>query len=339
MGRDTSTPIQEPGTMNDRRFRFAASVPSPIVSVPAWRETLSCIEDLGFFAVAVADHFTDSYVVEPLTALAAAAMCTRRLRLQTTVLANDYRHPVLVHRMAATLDVLSEGRLELGLGAGWMLSDYDAAGLTYDPPTVRVARLEESIAIIKGLFGPGPFTHSGRSYKITALDGLPKPIQRPHPPIVIGGGSPRVLRLAAREADLVSIAATFRDGAITTATLLDVSRARFREKVSQVKVEAARCGRPPGTPLLHLALGAARITRTSREAADFLDRIAERAGLPPGSLADSPAFLVGTVPECVDKLEALRSELGVSYVQLDAGPYSSRRLEQFAPLLARLADT
>src|SRR5205814_541358 len=117
------------------------------------------------------DHFTDGYTIEPMVALSAAAMCTTNLRLQTAVLGNDYRHPVLVHRMAATLDVLSGGRVELGLGAGWMLSDYEAAGLAYDPPGRRIDRLEETIAIVKGLFGAEPFSFVGATYTIRALEG------------------------------------------------------------------------------------------------------------------------------------------------------------------------
>src|ERR1700716_1971107 len=115
-------------------FRFVATIPTDLQPVERWKDRVRRIEDLGFSAVAMADHFTDGYAVEPMIALTAAAMCSSQLRLLTTVLGNDYRHPVLLHRMAAELDVLSEGRLELGLGAGWMVSDYEAAGICYDPP-------------------------------------------------------------------------------------------------------------------------------------------------------------------------------------------------------------
>src|SRR5688500_9491753 len=135
-----------------RPFRFSANVPTTLQPVAQWRDALKRIEGAGFSAVAMADHFTGGYTSEPLVTLAAAAMTTATLRLQTAVLGNDYRHPVLVHRMAATLDVLSEGRLELGLGAGWMISDYEAAAIPLDRPGRRIDRLEETIAIVKGLF-------------------------------------------------------------------------------------------------------------------------------------------------------------------------------------------
>ena len=130
-----------------------------------------------------ADHFTGGYTFEPMVALTAAAAATTRLRLQTGVLGNDYRHPVLVHRMAALLDVVSDGRLVLGLGAGWITSDYEAAGIALDPPGVRVSRFAEALAVIKGLFGSAPFDFEGEHYSVHSLDGLPKPVQQPHPPL------------------------------------------------------------------------------------------------------------------------------------------------------------
>ena len=109
----------------------------------------------------------------------------------------------MVHKAMATLDVLSEGRVEVGLGAGWLQSDYQAADVPYDPAGVRVDRLEESLRVIKGLFGSAPLSFSGKHYRITALEGLPKPVQRPRPPLLIGGGGRRILSLAGRHADIV----------------------------------------------------------------------------------------------------------------------------------------
>src|SRR4051794_16011225 len=177
-------------------FRFAATMPAPAPPIADWHAQLRHLEDLGLSSVVAADHFTDGYTFEPMVALTAAAACTNRLRLQTGVLGNDYRHPVLVHRMAALLDVVSDGRLVLGLGAGWMTSDYEAAGLVLDPPGVRVSRFEEALAVVMGLFADGPFAFSGEFYEISGLAGLPNPVHRPPPPLFVGGGSPRVLRLA-----------------------------------------------------------------------------------------------------------------------------------------------
>src|SRR3954451_13571889 len=120
-----------------RPFRFIAQVPDLSGSVEEWRQAIRRIEDMGFSTIALADHFTGGYTVEPLTTLAAASSATS-LRLQTAVLGVDYRHPVLLHRMVATLDRLSDGRVELGIGAGWMRSDYEAAGIPLDPPGTRI---------------------------------------------------------------------------------------------------------------------------------------------------------------------------------------------------------
>ncbi len=197
----TSPPARTCGTEDRRACTRSGSrppCPRPTRPLADWHAQLRHLEDLGLSSVVAADHFTGGYTFEPMVALTAAAAATTRLRLQTGVLGNDYRHPVLVHRMAALLDVVSDGRLVLGLGAGWMTSDYEAAGIALDPAGVRVSRFAEALAVIKGLFGPEPFDFAGEHYSVHALDGLPKPVQHPHPPLFVGGGSPRVLRLAGR---------------------------------------------------------------------------------------------------------------------------------------------
>ena len=223
-------------------FRFAATMPAPAPPLADWHAQLRHLEDLGLSSVVAADHFTGGYSFEPMVALTAAAAATTRLRLQTGVLGNDYRHPVLVHRMAALLDVVSEGRLVLGLGAGWMTSDYDAAGIALDPPGERVDRLAEALTVIKGLFGPEPFDFTGEHYAVRALDGLPKPVQHPHPPIFVGGGSPRVLRLAGREADIVGINASLRAGELGAHAVRDLSVDRVAEKIGWAREGAVRGG-------------------------------------------------------------------------------------------------
>src|SRR5690349_14783590 len=151
-----------------------------------------------------------------MPALAAAAAVTTTLRIGPLVLGNDYKHPVVLAREAATLDVLSNGRLELGIGAGWMTADYEKAGIPLDAPGVRISRLEESITILKGLFADGPFSFDGAHYHISELDGEPKPVQRPYPPFIIGGGGPRILAVAAREAAIVGVNALLRSGLPTS---------------------------------------------------------------------------------------------------------------------------
>ena len=168
-------------------------------------------EATGFSTLFVPDHFVD-HELAPTVALAHAAAVTDTLRIGPLVLGNDYKHPVVLAREVGTLDLLSNGRLELGIGAGWMTVDYEKAGIPLDSPGVRIARLAESIAVIKGLLGDGPFTFEGEYYRVTDLDGQPKPVQRPHPPFIVGGGGPKILALAAREAEIVGINANLRSG-------------------------------------------------------------------------------------------------------------------------------
>src|ERR1051326_6303402 len=203
-------------------FRFIAPMPSLDQPVGRWRDAVRRIEDLGFSTVSVSDHFTQGWVMEPRVALRAAAEASQHLRVLSLVLANDYRHPVLLHKTAATIDVFSEGRLELGLGSGWLASEYAAAGIPFDAPAVRIARLEESIKILKGLFAAQPLSFEGAHYRLHQVDGLPKPVQRPHPPLLIGGGGRRVLELAAREADIVSVHCNLAEGAHGPAAAADL---------------------------------------------------------------------------------------------------------------------
>src|SRR5690349_2281509 len=148
-----------------RPFRFIAPMPRLREPVGAWLDSIRRIEDLGFSSVAISDHFTQGWVMDPIVAMTAAVQATERLRVLSLVLGNDYRHPVMVHKAFANLDVISGGRVELGLGAGWRESDYEAAGLPFDRPGVRLARLEESLQVIIGLFGDDPFSFQGGQYR------------------------------------------------------------------------------------------------------------------------------------------------------------------------------
>jgi probable F420-dependent oxidoreductase len=318
-----------------RPFRFSVT-PPPIESPRTWTASVRHIEDLGFDAVVVPDHWTEGWSAEPFVALTAAAMATSRLRLQTGVLGNDYRHPVLVHRSAALLDVLSEGRLILGVGAGWLAADYESAGLPYDPPGTRVSRLEEAIAVLKGLFRTGPFSYSGEHYAIHELDGQPDPVQRPHPPLFLGGGSPRILRLAGREADIVGVNASLAAGELGRHAVVDLLPDRVAEKVGWVLAGAAAAARDPSDIELEMNHWLVRVTETTAEARDHLDKVAARFAVDPAVLATSPSVLVGTVPACVDMLVERRESLGFSYLQLDAG-HPPRDVDSLAPLVAALA--
>lgn len=187
-----------------RPFRFGVSFWESFEEADDLLRVARRAEQLGYSSLLVGDHFVD-YDPPPLPTLAWVAAQTTRLRIGTLVLGNDFRHPAVVARDAAALDRVSGGRLELGLGAGWLQGDYAAIGLPYDEPRVRIDRLSEALTVVKGCWRGEPFDFTGEHYEIREYAARPLPLQQPRPPILVGGGSPRVLRLAGREADIVGI--------------------------------------------------------------------------------------------------------------------------------------
>ena len=316
-----------------RPFRFIAPMPRLEGSPSRWRDAVRRIEALGFDTVSVSDHLTRGWVMEPTAAMTAAAETTERLRVLSLVLGNDFRHPVVLHKTAATIDLLSEGRLELGLGAGWMRSDYDASGVRYDPPGVRLERLEESLRVIKGLFGPEPLSFHGTHYRVTELDGLPKPVQKPHPPLLVGGGGRRVLGIAAREADVVGVHCNLRRGELDREAAADLAAERVEEKVGWVHDAAREAGRSPDELELQFSTYLCRIDDAPRSARASVSSFAELLAADPELVARSPAVLVGSVEECAERLEERRERFGLSYLNLGGD------VENVAPLVARLGGT
>lgn len=316
-----------------RPFRFMAPMPRLVQPIARWRDEIRRIEDLGFSSVSISEHLTGGWVMEPLTALTAAATATERLRLLTLVLANDYRHPVMLHKAAATLDVISAGRLELGIGAGWLAADYVAAGMTFSPPAVRIDRLAESIAVMGGLFGPGPLTYRGAHYSVTELDGLPKPVQQPRPPFLVGGGGPRILDLAARTADIVGVHCRLGAGVPTKEAVADLSAERVSEKVGWVRAAAAAAGRTLDEIELQFSMYLVHIGDVPLPQDATGSTFARLLAADPHLVANSPAVLVGSIDACVDALQERRERYGFSYFDLGGD------LDAIAPIVARLAGT
>jgi probable F420-dependent oxidoreductase len=314
-----------------RPFRFIAPMPKLDRSVDRWRDALRRIEDLGFSTVSVSDHFTQGWVMEPTIAMASAAEATSRLRVLSLVLGNDYRHPVMVHKAMATLDVLSKGRVEVGLGAGWLVSDYRAAHVPYAPAGVRIDRLEESLQIMKGLFGSDPLSFSGRHYQITGLEGLPKPVQRPCPPLLVGGGRRRILSVAGRHADIIGINPSLREGVVSSAAILDMTPERVAQKVGWAREAAAAAGRPPADLEFQASMLICRISSAAGPAAAAVSSLAARADVDPEVLARSPAALAGSIEQCIEQLLENRERFGISYVNLGGN------LEAVGPIVQRLA--
>ncbi|MBV8159640.1 MAG: TIGR03621 family F420-dependent LLM class oxidoreductase [Acidimicrobiia bacterium] len=314
-----------PRSSGPRPFRFGAVCEHP-ASRAEWRDTAQRIEDAGFSTLLVPDHFDERFA--PFAALMAAADATTRVRLGTLVLGNDYRHPVVVAKEAATLDVLSEGRFELGLGAGWEQHDYDWSGITFDPPGTRVERLAESIAVLKGLFGDEPFSHRGTHYTITDHDGTPKPTQRPHPPLLVGAGGPRMLALAAREADIVSVNFRLDAGAFDASAAATGTAEATADKVAWLRRSA---GERFDDLELAVTVFAAVVTADRAGAADAL---AGAYGLPRPALLASPHVLVGTIDQISEDLVARRQAFGFSYVAFALDTYPA-----MVPVVERLAGT
>ena len=309
-----------------RKFRFGVQASSGRTGAE-WVEQARKVEGLGYSTLFMPDHFVDT-AFAPMVALSFAAAATSSLRIGMLVLGNDYKHPAIVAKEAATLDVLSDGRLEFGLGAGWMTTDYTALGLPYDSPGTRIARLGEALAVIKGAWGDGAFDFSGEHYAISAYDALPKPLQQPRPPIVVGGGGPKVLRLAGREADIVGINPILRAGEIGVDAARDTLGDSTLRKVGWIREGA---GDRFDELELQIRYFVASITDDAQALAEAM---APAFGVDPGEALDSGGVLAGSVDQVCDTLVARREQWGVSYVVFGDDQY-----EEFAPVVARLAGT
>ena len=313
---------------HDRRFRFAAQLSkAPEGTARSWAEQARKAEDLGYSALLMPDHFGDQ--LAPVPALAAVAAATSTLRMGSLVFCNDYRHPFVLAKEAATLDMLSEGRLELSLGAGWMRTDYDAAGMRYDQPALRVERFEEAVMVIQGLLRTdGPFNFHGEFYEVLGHTLTPRPVQRPGPPLIIGGGGRRVLSFAAQHADIVSINVNLRAGLGGVETASDATPERTRTKVGWVK-EAA--GDRFDDLELNSLIGFVMLTD---DAAGLAAQMAPAFDIDPADALHVPLALIGTLDEMAEELEWRRAEYGISYWSIESDAW-----ETLAPVVSKLAGT
>jgi len=302
-------------------FRFGVTAESA-ESGEAWTALARRAEELGYSTLLMPDHLGRQ--LSPISALTAAALATRTLRVGSFVFANDYRHPLVLAREAATLDFLSGGRFELGIGAGWAGADYRRLGLAYDRPGLRVDRLSEAIPLVRRLLSGETVDHSGPHYRLSGARAWPRPVQRPHPPLLIGGGGPRMLRLAAREADIVGLLPQFDPHGrprITQATEAATAR-----KVAVLRAEA---GERFDRLELNLIIADGGLVGSGRplvaSAAAAAKRLATR-------FVGSPYVLYGTLDELRDLLLTRRERLGISYYAIPA-----RAMEAMAPLVSALA--
>jgi probable F420-dependent oxidoreductase len=306
-----------------RPFRFGVQIYESATG-NEWKAKARKAEDLGYDTLVIPDHIGEGLLAYA-PALMAIAAVTTSLRVGTFVLDNDFRHPALVAGDAATVDLLSDGRFELGLGAGWDPADYGRSGIPFEPPGVRVGRMEESLHIIKNLFSDAPVTFHGRHYSVTNLEGFPKPVQRPPPPILIGGGGKRVLSIAAREADIVSIAPRFSNGKPNFA---DLTAAAMARKVEWIRHAASHRFDELD---LNVLIQGVTITSDRQQVAAQHSAGWEMTG---EELLQSPFALIGTVDQIIEALQSRREQFGLSYVVV-----FERDMDEFAPVVARLAGT
>jgi probable F420-dependent oxidoreductase len=310
---------------HDRRFRFGVQL-STAPSGAAWADLARRTEALGYSTLFLPDHFEDQ--LSPLPAMMAAATATTELRVGALVLGNDYRHPVVLAKELATVDVLSEGRLEVGLGAGWMNVDYEKAGIEHDSPGTRIERLAESITVIKGLFADGPVDFDGRHYQVHGLEGTPKPVQRPSPPWVVGGGGRRMLGLAAREGDIVGVNPSLRTGDVDAEAAADATAEATDRKMGWLREAAG--DRFDDLELNCLCL----VFAITEDREGYAQAMAGGFGIDPEAALEVPHALFGTVDQIADSLKARRDRWGFSYIVVQGDA-----LDAMAPVVERLTGT
>ncbi len=304
------------------RFRFAVQV-STASSALGWRELARKIEDLGYSTLFVPDHFDEQ--LSPLVGLTVACEATSTLNVGTLVFDNDYRHPVVLAREVATLDLLSGGRFECGLGAGWMTTDYVASGIKLDSPKVRVERLEESIKIMKDMWQNRTSTFEGKHYKTVGAVGFPEPVSKPNPKIIIGGGSKKVLSLAGREADIIGINMKLAAGVIGSEVIAEAHPDKFDERYMWVK-EAA------GSRIDSLEIQCLTfMVQVVPNGDEIRDKIAPLFGITPELSKEVPAVLIGSSDEIIETLLMRRERWGYSYIVVH-----ENEMEDFVPVLEKL---
>ena len=309
-------------SMTLRPFRFGIQA-SNATTRAEWASLAQRTEGHGYSVLTMPDHFGDQ--LAPVPAMMTALDVTSDLRVCALVFDNDYKHPVVLAKELATMDLLSDGRVEIGLGAGWMISDYEQLGIPYDTPGVRIDRFLEGLSIIKQCMQPGAFSHSGTHYTITGYDGLPKPVQAKMP-VLIGGGGKRVLGIAAREADIVGINPSMHAGVVGPETFAHMSQDAVDEKIAIVRAAA-------GDRIDDIELNIrAFLVNVTEDGAGARDRLAGMLGVDTSMLLTSPFALIGSPSELVERLIERRERWGFSYVIVGADD-----VDKFAPVVAALA--
>ncbi len=311
-------------------FRFGV-INERVLPTKDWIDNVRKIESLGFDTFLIRDHFVPDFFgdqLAPITAMSTAAAVTSTLRVGTLVLDNDYRHPVLLAKEAATIDLLSGGRLELGLGAGWLRREYEIAGIEYHSAGTRIARLEEAIQILKAAFSGEPVTFNGEHYQIHGYENVPRTCQQPGPPILLGGGKPRMLRLAGREADIISLLTT----SVASGVVERDPAERLAASVDQ-KLAWIREGAGERFPEIELNLIPSLLITDDRHAeARRLIESNSWDNITVDDVFKMPSVFIGTHDQIIETMQERRERFGFSYYV-----FSDRELEASAPVVEALA--
>jgi probable F420-dependent oxidoreductase len=302
-------------------FKFGAKAKTA-GSGKEWADIAKQAEDLGYVSLQMDDHYTKQFA--PVPALMAAAAATKTLQVGTLVAGNDFRNPVVFAKEAATIDLLSDGRFMMGLGAGWMKEDYTITGITQDNALTRIERLEEAITVMRGLWGAGPFSHEGRFYSVSEIDAQPKPIS--NIPITVGGGGPKLLAMAARKADVVGINPKIVGRSINPRSMATAAADVVDEKIGYVKAAA---GDRFDQLELQLQVFATVVTDDPMAVAE---KMAPMFGLPPEVVLQAPYFQIGSVQQIIDNITMLRERWGITYIAFQQDATAA-----MAPVVAALA--
>jgi len=309
-----------------RPFRFGVQVHE--LPREGWSQRVRRLEAFGYSSIFCPDHFGAQW--DPTVLLTAAAAVTQRLRVGSLVYDVDYRHPVILAKAAATLHLVSGGRHEFGIGAGWMQSDYEQAGMSYDRPGVRIERLAEALEIIRSMWLQERTSFAGKHYQVKEIAQAAKLPKGERPKILIGGGGPRLLRLAGRKADIVGINPSLHEGKITPQTALDLVPERVQEKIGWVREGTRRAGRAFEEiefNALVFVVAVADDVRGLRTA------LAKNTGMSESQVAACPVFLTGSATEIRDKLEKQREQTGISYIVIQGDDVE--RIERFAEAIVQ----
>jgi probable F420-dependent oxidoreductase len=308
------------GTRTTKPFRFATQAFSA-GSGGEWREMARKAEALGFTTFHVADHYfgpgpiqaETGHPVQELAAVVAlsiAAAATERIRVGTRMLCVDYHLAATLAKEMATLDLLSDGRLELGLGAGWVQAEYRAMGIRFDPLDVRLERLGETVQLMKDHFSGDQINLDGKHVRVSGYVGAPRPVQRPRPKIMIGGGGRKVLMLAGREADIVSVNWDNRSGRVDTSSLQTSAQSHMTQKIGWI-----REGAGDHWDEIELEIGA-YLTFITDHGHRVAERLAPRLGLDPADVPDYPHTLIGSVDTICERLLERRERYGFNYITI-----------------------